>query len=374
MLKVATVCTGIGAPEKALKFLNIPYELAFFSEIDEAAIKSYCKIHNEDRNKNFGDLKNVDTVPLPNDIDLIVGGTPCQDFSLAGKGAGGEENSGTRSSLMWYYVKLISLYKPKIVIWENVPGVLANKHIRNYQKFMHTLNALGYKLNSKLINSKYFNVPQNRLRVFVVAIRKDLNIDFEFPYGYDSGIRLKDILQKDVKERFFIKKISNLELFKPRTFRNTHRIIKVGDLRNNNYRQDNVVISIDGISDCLMAQQNCSKGSKIYDYRFENKQIRRLTDMESLILMGFTHTDYYKIRYKYVKENSKTIKTQYVSENDVYKQAGNSIVVQVMMAILGAIYKVDWKPLVFKERYKTEEELWKECPLFLGVENYEIKE
>ena len=116
--------------------LGIPYELAFFSEIDDAAIKSYCAIHKESPQKNFGDLKNVEKVPLPNDLDLIIGGTPCQDFSLAGKGAGGEEGSGTRSSLMWYYIRLISLYKPKVVIWENVAGVLTHVHMQNYRKFI----------------------------------------------------------------------------------------------------------------------------------------------------------------------------------------------------------------------------------------------
>ena len=93
MLKIATVCTGIGAPEKALQLLGIPYELEFFSEIDLPAIRSYCAIHGEPRNKNFGDLTNIDRKPLPTDLDLVVGGTPCQDFSTSGLGKGGEEGS-----------------------------------------------------------------------------------------------------------------------------------------------------------------------------------------------------------------------------------------------------------------------------------------
>ena len=83
-IKIATVCTGIGAPEKALTLLGIPYELAFFSEIDNAAIRSYCSIHGENREKNLGDLSRIDYSKLPKDIDLIVGGTPCQDFSVSG--------------------------------------------------------------------------------------------------------------------------------------------------------------------------------------------------------------------------------------------------------------------------------------------------
>ncbi len=374
MLKVATVCTGIGAPEKALKMLGIPYELAFFSEIDNAAIRSYCAIHKESPSKNFGDLKNVETVPLPNDIDLIIGGTPCQDFSLAGRGAGGEEGSGTRSSLMWYYIKLISMYKPKIVIWENVAGVLTHTHIRNYQKFTHTLNALGYDLNAKLVNAKYFNIPQNRVRIFVVATRKDLQMEYEFPYGYDSGIRIKHLLQKKVDDRFFTKRVEKTEMYPKGYHYDTHCIIRVGFLHNNNYRQDNNIMSINGISECLMAQQDRTKGPKIYDTRFDAQRIRRFTDRESFRLMGFTDEDYFRSRYKYVKDGKRKIPQTHVSESDIYKQAGNSIVVHVMAALIGELYGIEWKPIVFGDRYKTDEQLFLEMPLFRGLIDYEDEE
>lgn len=347
--------------------LGIPYELAFFSEIDDAAIKSYCAIHKESPQKNFGDLKNVEKVPLPNDIDLIIGGTPCQDFSLAGKGAGGEEGSGTRSSLMWYYIRLISLYKPKVVIWENVAGVLTHVHMQNYRKFIHTLNAIGYDLNAKLVNAKYFNIPQNRVRIFVVATRKDLQQNFEFPYGYDSGIRIKDLLQKKVDDKFFTKRIANVEFYSKRYYGDTHRIMKVGNLHASNYKQDNSLLSIDGISECLMAQHNRTKGTKIYDYRFDNKQIRRFTDRESFRLMGFSDEDYFRSRYRYKKVGKKKIPLTYVSESEIYKQAGNSIVVHVMIALLGSLYGMDWKPIVFGDRLKTDEQLLLEMPLFKGM-------
>ena len=86
---------------------------------------------------------------------------------------------------MWYYVKLIAQTHPKVVIWENVAAVINENHIRNYRKFYHTLLSLGYKIQAGILNAKFFNLPQNRVRIFVVAIRKDLNLHFTFPHGYD---------------------------------------------------------------------------------------------------------------------------------------------------------------------------------------------
>ena len=214
MLKVATVCSGIGAPEKALKMLGISYELSFFSEIDIPAIKAYCAIHKESTNKNFGNLENINQKPIPQDLDLLVGGTPCQDFSNAGLGKGGEEGSGTRSSLMWYYIKLIALSKPKIVVWENVAAVISIKHIHTYRKFCHTLSGLGYRLNADILNAKYFNVPQNRTRLILVAVRKDLKIDFEYPHGYDSGVRIKDLKGRYISNatKFYVSKEYSIAL------------------------------------------------------------------------------------------------------------------------------------------------------------------
>ena len=95
MIKYISLFSGIGAPEKALEKLNIPYELLGFSEIDKFAIKSYCKVHNVDESLNLGDITKIDINTLPTDIDLITHGSPCQDFSVAGKGLGGDKGSNT---------------------------------------------------------------------------------------------------------------------------------------------------------------------------------------------------------------------------------------------------------------------------------------
>jgi len=106
-------------------------------------------------------------------LDLLVGGTPCQDFSVAGKRQGGQVDSGTRSSLMWNFVEIIRETKPKVILWENVTGALSGSMKHNYAKFTSTLSQLGYKVHAEILNAKDFGVPQNRDRVFVVAIRSD---------------------------------------------------------------------------------------------------------------------------------------------------------------------------------------------------------
>lgn len=362
MLKVATVCSGIGAPEKALKMLGIPYELSFFSEIDIPAIKAYCAIHKESTNKNFGNLENINQKPIPQDLDLLVGGTPCQDFSNAGLGKGGEEGSGTRSSLMWYYIKLIALSKPKIVVWENVAAVISIKHIHTYRKFCHTLSGLGYRLNADILNAKYFNVPQNRTRLILVAVRKDLKIDFEYPHGYDSGVRIKDLLEHKVNDKYYTKTLDDVEPYN-RYFADTFRIMPLGKIKGAIYKQCNEVLCIEGIFDCLTTKQ----GNYILDeHSSREKNIRHLTPLEALRFMGFEDKDYYKSRYFYCKNEStgKKERIVYVSETDIYSQAGNSIVVTVLMAVFGQLYGVEWEHKVFGKRYKTPFELLCELPMF----------
>ncbi|MBD5091851.1 MAG: DNA cytosine methyltransferase [Clostridiales bacterium] len=344
MLNVATVCSGIGAPEKALHNLQIPYKLIFFSEIDKPAIKSYCAIHNESESKNIGDLKNFHNHKFNEQIDLLIGGTPCQDFSTAGQGAGGEQNSGTRSSLMWNYLAMIEALKPKVVIWENVPAVIHSKHYQNYKKFYFKLMSLGYCIDAHIHNAKYFNVPQNRERMFLVAQRKDCIIPFEHPVGYDSGIRLKDIMDDLPSNK-------RLPRFKPiiDDKHSTHRIIKCGASIDNSYKNGNLLISANGISDCLTTHDS--------NWILFNDTMRKLTAKERFLAMGFEVEDYEACI------NAK------VSTGAMIAQTGNSIVVTVLMAIFGQLYKVDWKRKVYKDRYKTQNQLLAELPIFQRINN-----
>jgi len=260
-LKIGTVCSGIGAPEKALQLLGIDYELAYFCEFDKYASTSYCAIHNENPDKNLGDLTKVDFDKLPKDLDLLVGGTPCQDFSLAGKRAGGEKDSGTRSSLMWNFVEMIDKTKPKAVLWENVPGCLSGKMKATYQDFCQALRNSGYVVHEMRHNAKFFGVPQNRDRVFVLAIRKDQNVQFESPAGYDCGIRLKDILQKEVEPKFYLSDIATNRLFTTSFRRDQYaqKVTKDKDiaktLKARDFKQ----------AQCVELTKNQPQGNRVYD-------------------------------------------------------------------------------------------------------------
>ena len=129
----------------------------------------------------------------------------CQDFSLAGAQAGGDEGSGTRSSLMYETIRIINKIKPKYVVWENVKNLLSQKHKHNFDKYHQILRELGYNNYSQVLNSKDFGVPQNRERIFTVSIRQDIDDgSFVFPYKQPLNIRLKDVLENNVEEKYYI--------------------------------------------------------------------------------------------------------------------------------------------------------------------------
>ena len=206
-MKLLSLFSGIGAFEEALKNIKVNYELVGFSEIDKYAIKSYCAIHNESEEKNLGDITKIDMTRLPKDIDIITHGSPCQDFSIAGKQAGGDLGTGTRSSLMWNTINIVTYCKPKYVIWENVKNLLSKKHKHNFDNYLTIMESLGYKNYYQVLNAKDYGIPQNRERVYTVSIRKDIDkSNFKFPEKEELKLRLKDILEDEVDEKYYLSK------------------------------------------------------------------------------------------------------------------------------------------------------------------------
>lgn len=204
-MKVLSLFSGIGAFELALKRVGINAELVGFSEIDKYAVKSYCAVHGVDESLNLGDVSKIDLDKLKDlDIDLITHGSPCQDFSIAGRLAGGDKGSGTRSSLMWCTVDIVEAVRPKYVVWENVKNLLSAKNRHNFDGYLEIMDKLGYNSYYKVLNSKHYGIPQNRERVFTVSIRKDIDSGYEFPEEIELTKKLKDVLEESVDEKYYL--------------------------------------------------------------------------------------------------------------------------------------------------------------------------
>lgn len=206
-MKLLSLFSGIGAFEKALDKLNIKYELVNYCEIDKYAAKSYALIHNESESKNLGDITKVDTSKLPNDIDLVTYGFPCQDISLAGKQKGmfNEDGTKTRSGLFFEALRIIEDTKPRVAIAENVKNLVSKKFNAQFQIVLESLEQAGYNNYYQILNAKNYGIPQNRERVFIVSIRKDIDSDtFDFPEGFPLQLRLKDLLEDEVDEKYYL--------------------------------------------------------------------------------------------------------------------------------------------------------------------------
>ena len=210
------------------------WELVNFCEFDKYATKSYCAIHKIDESKNLGDITKVDETKLK-PFNMICGGSPCQDFSVAGKQKGsvwtckdcgheynpltvywsdrskcpccGNDNiEKTRSSLLVEYLRVIRENRPNFGVYENVKNIVG-KQFRDttFKLFTDELEEYGYNVYWKVLNSKNYGIPQNRERVYLIFIKKELdNGNFKFPEPFDNGIRLKDILDEKVDEKFYI--------------------------------------------------------------------------------------------------------------------------------------------------------------------------
>lgn len=201
-LRVLELFAGIGACSKALTNLGIPHKIVDAVEIDKYAIKSFNAIHNT----NF-EPQDISQWDKDLEVDLIMHGSPCQDFSVAGRQAGGDEGSGTRSSLMYETLRIVEKLKPKYVIWENVKNLLSKKHRHNFDAYLKSMEDLGYHNDYKVLNSKDYGIPQNRERVFTVSIRKDLEeefMNFRFPEPIELKTKLNDILEPVVDEKFYL--------------------------------------------------------------------------------------------------------------------------------------------------------------------------
>ncbi|MBS4462890.1 DNA cytosine methyltransferase, partial [Aerococcaceae bacterium zg-B36] len=200
VLKVLEAFAGIGTQRMALRNLGIPHEVVAILEIDKFAIKSYEAIHG--KTLNLGDISKIKEDDIP-EHDLFTYSFPCQDISLAGYQKGLSQGSKTRSSLLWECKRVIESKKPKYLLMENVKNLVGKKFKTDFDKWLEYLESLGYTHYWQVLNAKDYGVPQNRERVFCVSILGE-HKGFEFPTGEPLTIRLKDVLEDEVDEKFYL--------------------------------------------------------------------------------------------------------------------------------------------------------------------------
>jgi len=219
-LKVIELFAGIGAYSKALDRLNVNYEVVSAIEKDKKTIKSYNVIHNS--NYQVTDITTLDERSLP-DCDMICYSPPCQAFSNAGKQLGFEDKRGI---LFFDALRIIKEKKPKYCIMENVKGLTQKKFKNEFKEMLNSLEEAGYVNYKQILNAKNHGIPQNRERIFIISIRKDVIQKFNFPKEFDNGLRLRDLLEPDVDEKYYINQDKTeklVEQLKEKEFSNTVR-------------------------------------------------------------------------------------------------------------------------------------------------------
>ena len=208
MLNVITLFSGYDSQCLALNRLGIPYDLVAWAEIDKHACTAHDALFPQYKGRNVGDVSRVDWAEWhsrhPQPIDLLTYSSPCQDFSSAGLQRGGEEGSGTRSGLLWETERAVRELRPRHLVFENVGGLVSDKFIDLFNRWQARLNGYGYTNFQQLMNAKDYGVPQNRLRIFMVSIL-DCPRAYYFPKPFPLTRRLKDVLEQNVEERYYLK-------------------------------------------------------------------------------------------------------------------------------------------------------------------------
>lgn len=218
-MRILELFAGYGSQALALENLGIEFT-SDISEIDKYAIQAYNQLHGDTH--NWGDITKIDENKLPY-YDLITYSSPCQDFSVAGLGKGGDVGSGTRSSLLWEVERIIRAVKPKYLLMENVKNLVGERHKHNFIKWLKVLESLGYQNFWKVLNAKDYGVPQNRERVFAVSILGGGQYLFPNPIKLEK--RLKDVLESNVDEKYYISqdKVDKLAINMNKEISNTIR-------------------------------------------------------------------------------------------------------------------------------------------------------
>lgn len=371
-LKVLELFGGIGAPRKALERLGIGHEVVDYVEIDKYAVKSYNAIYNE----NF-EPQDICEWDKDIEVDLIFHGSPCQDFSIAGKQVGGDKDSGTRSSLMYETIRIVEKLKPKYVIWENVKNVISKKHRHNFDMYLEKLESLGYTNQYQVLNAKDYRIPQNRERVFVISIRKDIEREFEFPPKQKLELKLKDMLEDEVDEKYYlsediVKKITNR---KHKKFTNNNLQIEPIDYRYDEGLRNRVDKEIIPTLTCKVGTSSFSGQPLLKIKEATKKGYKEAYDGDSVNL---TYPDSETRRGRVGEQVSQTLKTSPDTGVVVNDIANNNLLLDIF-DLCGIIdikekdkYERSRELLQILWQEIGKKEIWEEIRRFVSIQEKEI--
>ena len=360
-MKFLELCAGIGGFRQALE--NLGCECVGYSEIDKHAIKLYSAWYNDEC--NFGDITKIEAEKLP-DFELLVGGFPCQAFSVAGKRGGFND---TRGTIFFDFARIMKAKKPKFAIFENVKGLLNHDGGKTYETMLRTLDELGYNAQWGILNTKFHGLPQNRERVYIVAnLRERSSTKILFERGNDSADKVERT-ENGIIGQFYNRKgkthqdlgVISSEGHSPALLATTHknpRIVKIGDIDGLNTQYSRVYDS-EGVSTTINAQGGglgaktglykvgaidgvfrLKQGNRVYGVNgkarticaegggyggytglytnSEQTKVRRLTPKECFRLQGFKD-EMVELGYKLG-----------ISDTQLYKMAGNAVSVPVV--------------------------------------------
>lgn len=317
-MKFLELCAGIGGFRQALE--NLGCECVGYSEIDKHAIKLYSHFYNDFN--NLGDVTKINADDLP-DFDILVGGFPCQAFSVAGKRGGFND---TRGTIFFDFARIMKAKKPKFAIFENVKGLLNHDGGKTYETMLRTLDELGYNAQWGILNTRFHGLPQNRERVYIVAnLRERSSTKILFERGNGSADKVEGT-ENVIIGQFYNRKgkthqdlgVISSEGHSPALLATTHknpRIVKIGDIDGLNTQYSRVYDS-EGVSTTINAQGG-GLGAKTGLYNVNNS-VRRLTPKECFRLQGFKD-EMVELGYKLG-----------ISDTQLYKMAGNAVSVPVV--------------------------------------------
>ena len=366
-VRLATMFSGIGAIEHAFQRLKLKHEIVFAGDTDEKCKKSYFANYKIEPENWFTDARQFDATPYKGKVDLFVGGAPCQAFSMVGRRLGFEDARGT---LFYEFARVIKEVQPKVFIFENVKGLINHDKGRTWQVMYSIFNELGYKVHFRVLNAKDYGIPQHRERVFCVGFID--NHKFEYPAPIPLESCMYDFLEDYAYTKYFLKekgiKFVTSKFNRVKSYTQINGEISLCQKRNQQFNWhgdfiyhpqavdevpeedfDEFIFDVRDVEEKYYLSEKVAKyvlcsGTKNFKTRIETDlevarpllqsmhkmhragvdnyvthkgRIRKLTPRECHRLMGF------KDSYKIV-----------VSDTSAYQQAGNSIVVDVLIALL----------------------------------------